>query len=228
MHSDWQRAENLKQLIGHNKGQKFRDFAQTMTLDVLVHYANHRLQGFAPRYELATRENLQLDVIDHDQADEKRPVNTLSGGESFLVSLALALALADFNRGSAHIGSLFIDEGFGSLDNSSLNTALAALEDVQNQLGAQIIVISHVGELDNRWRDHIHVKRIAKGRSWLQIPGGPQAPAPSEDLSNQLVDPELSKKIRELLSQTDKMTVAAIAKALNIDDRNGIKHVPRK
>jgi DNA repair protein SbcC/Rad50 len=216
---DLEKAHNLKKLIGHNNGDLFRDYAQSITLTVLIQYANFRLAGFAPRYQLATRENLQMDIIDHDQAGLRRPANTLSGGESFLVSLALAIALADFNRGSASIGSVFIDEGFGSLDNASLNIALAALEDVQHQLGAQIIVISHVGELENRWADHICVQRYSGGRSWIQVPGGPKEPRlQPQDLPQQTTNPLFAETAFELLSQHSKMTTKALAKHLHSDD----------
>jgi exonuclease SbcC len=176
-----QRVARLCGLIGDSQGKKFRDFAQQITLDALVYLANQRLDQFAPRYALYRRVGLELEVIDRDLADERRPVTTLSGGESFLVSLALAIALSDLNRGRKNIGSIFIDEGFGSLDQSYLELALAALETVQHQLGAQLFVISHVGELQSRWQDKVEVRRTSRGRSWLVVPGGPTSPPRTEN-----------------------------------------------
>ena len=173
---DLEEASALKNLIGSANGDKFRKFAQQITLEQLIYFANHRLSRFAPRYQLASCEDLNLDVIDADLADGRRPAATLSGGESFLVSLALALGLADLKGGVDSVGSVFIDEGFGSLDSDSLDLALATLENVQNELGAQVIVISHVGELQDRWTDHIRVRRLGRGHSWLVVPGGPAEP----------------------------------------------------
>ena len=173
---DLEEALTLKNLIGSANGDRFRKFAQQITLEQLIYFANRRLSRFAPRYQLASREDLNLDVIDGDLADVRRPAATLSGGESFLVSLALALGLADLKGGVDSVGSVFIDEGFGSLDSDSLDAALATLENVQNELGAQVIVISHVGELQDRWTDHIQVRRLGRGHSWLVVPGGPTAP----------------------------------------------------
>lgn len=164
------RAARLYDLIGHKKGDKFRRFAQQLNLDQLLELANLRLELLEPRYSLARRdEGLDLEVIDRDMADERRPVTTLSGGESFLVSLALALALADLRRGTLELGTLFLDEGFGSLDEDTLDQALAVLEQLQADQQTQILVISHVGALQERIAHRIDVRKRGGGRSELRV-----------------------------------------------------------
>lgn len=173
-----QRAAALSELIGSRDGARFRRFAQALTLDQLVELANHRLVSLAPRYQLLrTRAvigqdpSLGLEIIDLEQAEAQRPVATLSGGETFLVSLALALALADLKRGGLRLGTLFIDEGFGSLDPTTLERCLAILERLQQEQGTQIVVISHVGALHERLAHRIEVRPQGNGRSRLRISG---------------------------------------------------------
>jgi exonuclease SbcC len=165
-------AARLSALIGQKDGGKFRRFAQQLNLDLLLELANLRLDRLAPRYQLARAESLELEVIDREMADERRPVSTLSGGESFLVSLALALALADLRRGSLRLGTLFLDEGFGSLDEDTLDTALSVLEQLQADQNTQILIISHVGALKERIDHRIDIQKLGGGRSRLQILGG--------------------------------------------------------
>jgi exonuclease SbcC len=165
-----QRAARLNSLIGQKDGGKFRRFAQQLNLDQLLELANLRLDRLAPRYQLARLgDSLDLEVIDRDMADEKRPVSTLSGGESFLVSLALALALADLRRGKLALGTLFLDEGFGSLDEETLDTALSVLEQLQADQDTQILIISHVGALKERIDHRIDVRKLGGGRSRLSV-----------------------------------------------------------
>jgi exonuclease SbcC len=210
-------ALQLHSLIGHSKGETFRSFAQSLTLEQLVYYANHRLSKFKPRYRLATRAELQLDVIDADLANERRPVSTLSGGESFLVSLALALGLSDFRRGTGSIKSVFIDEGFGSLDENSLEMALSTLEQVQSELDAQVIVISHVGELEHRWTQHVHVNSLGRGQSWLVIPGQPKRPPKDADLSGASYQPPIDQqKLHQLLHDAGQLSRSKIAQNLGV------------
>lgn len=153
----WQRLDGL---IGSAKGDKFRKFAQGLTLDHLLHLANQHLARLHGRYSLqrkATGE-LELDIIDGWQGDVARDTRTLSGGESFLVSLALALALSDLVSHKTSIDSLFLDEGFGTLDGETLETALAAL-DTLNASGKMIGIISHVEALKERIPVQIRVDK---------------------------------------------------------------------
>ena len=121
------------------------------------------------RYQLKVETIGDLSVIDRWNANEERPVETLSGGESFLTSLALALALADLSRGRAQLNSLFLDEGFGTLDAETLDTAIAALEGLRMQ-GRSIFLISHVQELTRRIPVKINVRKRGDGSSSVQVP----------------------------------------------------------
>jgi len=151
----------LNQLIGSKEGDKFRKFAQGLTLDNLVWLANEQLSRLHGRYLLKRKasEALELEVMDTWQADAVRDTRTLSGGESFLVSLALALALSDLVSHKTRIDSLFLDEGFGTLDSETLDTALDAL-DALNASGKVIGVISHVEAMKERIPVQIKVKKI--------------------------------------------------------------------
>ncbi|MEN0616327.1 exonuclease subunit SbcC [Klebsiella indica] len=151
----------LNSLIGSKEGDKFRKFAQGLTLDNLVWLANHQLNRLHGRYLLQRKasEALELEVVDTWQADAVRDTRTLSGGESFLVSLALALALSDLVSHKTRIDSLFLDEGFGTLDSETLDTALDAL-DALNASGKIIGVISHVEAMKERIPVQIKVKKI--------------------------------------------------------------------
>lgn len=144
----WQR---LNSLIGSKEGDKFRKFAQGLTLDHLMHLANQHLARLHGRYLLQRKSSgeLELQIIDTWQADVTRDTRTLSGGESFLVSLSLALALSDLVSHKTSIDSLFLDEGFGTLDADTLEIALDALDAIQSS-GKMIGVISHVEALKDR------------------------------------------------------------------------------
>lgn len=148
----------LNKLIGSADGSKFRTFAQGLTLDNLVYLANQEMANLHQRYQLQrnTDESLALQVIDLWQANAVRDVKTLSGGESFLVSLGLALALSNLVSHKTQIESLFLDEGFGTLDANTLEVALDALERL-NATGKLIGVISHVDALKERINKQIHV-----------------------------------------------------------------------
>ncbi|NIY48345.1 exonuclease subunit SbcC [Cedecea colo] len=151
----------LNALIGSREGDKFRRFAQGLTLDNLVWLANNQLDRLHGRYLLQRKDSeaLELQVVDTWQADAVRDTRTLSGGESFLVSLALALALSDLVSHKTRIDSLFLDEGFGTLDAATLDTALDAL-DTLNASGKTIGVISHVEAMKERIPVQIKVKKI--------------------------------------------------------------------
>lgn len=167
----------LDELIGHGDGRKLQRFAQGLNLANLAELANHHLAGLAPRYALAPSpgERLDLLIVDHDLGDQPRPLPSLSGGETFLVSLALALGLSSLNAGRTSLGSLFIDEGFGSLDGATLQVALGALEALQAG-GCQITLISHVPELVERIGHQVRIERVAPGRSRVRVPGEPFGP----------------------------------------------------
>lgn len=152
----------LNSLIGSQKGDKFRRFAQGLTLDHLVHLANKQLERLHGRYMLQRKQSgaLELQVLDTWQADTVRDTKTLSGGESFLVSLALALALSDLVSQKTSIDSLFLDEGFGTLDSETLDTALDALDSL-NASGKMIGVISHIEAMKERIPVQIKVKKMS-------------------------------------------------------------------
>jgi len=159
----------LHSLIGSANGDKFRRFAQGLTLDNLIYLANQQLQKLHGRYELKrkTHDALVLSVLDTWQADTERNTKTLSGGESFLVSLALALALSDLVSHKTSIDSLFLDEGFGTLDAETLDIALDALDNL-NASGKTIGVISHVEAMKERIPNQIKViKKSGLGVSEL-------------------------------------------------------------
>lgn len=151
----------LHSLIGSQKGDKFRRFAQGLTLDHLVYLANKQLDRLHGRYLLQRKQSeaLELQVLDTWQGDAVRDTKTLSGGESFLVSLALALALSDLVSQKTSIDSLFLDEGFGTLDAETLDTALDALDSL-NASGKMIGVISHIEAMKERIPTQIQVKKM--------------------------------------------------------------------
>ena len=168
-----QRWQDLSEQIGSARGDKFSQFAQGLTLSHLARLANLRLRQLTGRYTIlkTPNRNLELQIIDHDQADTVRPMASLSGGESFLVSLALALGLSELAGHKARIESLFIDEGFGTLDPDALNTALDALERLQHS-GKMIGIISHVSDLKDRIGTQIRVRPGAGGNSTVHIVDG--------------------------------------------------------
>lgn len=164
-----ERWAKLNELAGSADGAKFRRIAQGYTLDVLLSYANVQLRQLSRRYRLErVPDTLALQVIDQDMCDEIRTVHSLSGGESFLVSLALALGLSSLSSNRMKVESLFIDEGFGSLDAETLRVAMDALESLRTQ-GRKIGVISHVQEMTERIPVQIRVNRAGNGRSELLI-----------------------------------------------------------
>ncbi len=159
----------LNELIGAADGKKFRNYAQQTTLDLLLAYANRHLHELSRRYRLQRIQGtLALMVIDQDMGDEQRSVHSLSGGESFLVSLALALGLASLSSNRVKVESLFIDAGFGSLDADTLRIAMDALDGLQS-LGRKVGVISHVQEMTERIAVKISVQRTAGGRSVVAV-----------------------------------------------------------
>ncbi|NLT97353.1 MAG: hypothetical protein GXW96_04230, partial [Christensenellaceae bacterium] len=166
----------LDNLIGSANGDKFTRIAQSITFESLLRHANMSLSRMTDRYVLVRDDSnpakpLELMVIDTYQAGERRPVTNLSGGESFLVSLALALGLSEMSSGRARIDSLFIDEGFASLDEDYLEAALQTLSALGTREGKLVGVISHVEALKERIDVQIEVKKLTGGRSTLAGPG---------------------------------------------------------
>ena len=162
----------LNDMIGSSQGDKFAKFAQGITLDQLIYLANKHLEILSPRYELQrnTQSNklLEIEIIDGFQGDAVRGVNTLSGGEGFIVSLSLALGLSSLASQKISIDSLFLDEGFGTLDNDSLELALNALNQLQSS-GKMVGVISHVEALKERIPLQIKVEPKGDGTSSLEL-----------------------------------------------------------
>ncbi len=177
-HAVAERWRRLADVIGSSDGKKFRTFAQGLALDALLQHANHHLRCLAPRYGLmrVPGTNLELQVVDHDLGDEVRSVNGLSGGETFLVSLALALGLASLSTRVTQARTLFIDEGFGTLDRDTLENAMVALDGLR-ATGRTIGVISHVPELHERIGVRVTVERVSAGRSRVVLPDGLLPPA---------------------------------------------------
>lgn len=160
----------LRLLIGSHDGAKFRRYAQSISLDILIRHANQHLIRLSDRYRIQRRkeEELQIEIEDLHQASVTRPMASLSGGESFLASLALALGLSDLAGRNVRIESLFIDEGFGSLDSEVLDLAIGALEGL-HQDSKSVGVISHVELLKQRITTQIRVEKLTAGNSTLKI-----------------------------------------------------------
>lgn len=168
LHENWSK---LNDLLGSANGNKFKTIAQGYTLDVLLSYANKHLEELTQRYSLQKiSDTLALQVVDNDMLGEVRSVHSLSGGESFLISLALALGLSSLSSNRMKIESLFIDEGFGALDIDTLSIAMDALDNLQTQ-GRKIGVISHVEEMKERITTQIQVLKSANGRSSVRVIG---------------------------------------------------------
>jgi exonuclease SbcC len=167
-----ERWERLHSLIGSGDGKKFRNFAQGLTFELMVAHANRQLQKMSDRYILVrdNSEPLELNVIDNYQAGEIRSTKNLSGGESFIASLALSLGLSSMASRNVRVDSLFLDEGFGTLDEDALETALETLSGLQ-QDGKLIGIISHVPALKERIGTQIQVEAGSTGRSGISGPG---------------------------------------------------------
>jgi exonuclease SbcC len=197
----------LNDLLGSADGAKFRMIAQRRTLDVLLVYANQQLEMLATRYRLERLpESLNLVVIDRDMGDEHRSVHSLSGGESFLVSLALALGLASLTSSRLRIESLFIDEGFGSLDPETLNTAMNALLHLEAQ-GRKVGVISHVTEMTDAIPVQIRIVKGRGGASRIIVPGmvADLPSEPPDNAADRLADRAQTNAPRRPQKSTRKM-----------------------
>lgn len=164
---------DLMKLLGGSK-DAFNTYVQRLTLQNLINLANIHLYKLNRRYSLKMNETykpgeeLNFMLVDHYQTDETRLVDTSSGGEKFLISLALALGLSDLASNNVSIGSLFIDEGFGTLDNNTLETVISTLETLHSQ-GKMIGIISHVENLRERIPTQIQVLKKSNGVSEVLI-----------------------------------------------------------
>ena len=170
--AEFARWDALHSLIGSGDGKLFRRFVQGLTFEQVVAGANRSLRKMTDRYILrrSSADPLELDVLDRYQGDLPRTVKNLSGGECFLVSLALALGLAGVAGQKIRIDSLFLDEGFGTLDDSALDTALSALAALRSD-GKLIGIVSHVPAIRERIAAQIRVESVGDGRSRLSGPG---------------------------------------------------------
>lgn len=162
----------LNELIGDAKGKTFNDFAQDLNLKHLIHLANKRLKSMSDRYLIdqpKENEDDSLTVIDQEMGGQRRSVKTLSGGETFILSLSMALALSDLASKNVEIKSLFIDEGFGTLDQETLDQTLDTLERLQAESSKTIGIISHVESLKERISTQIQLSRNGQGYSSLSV-----------------------------------------------------------
>jgi len=163
---------NLNELIGSSDGKKYRNFAQALTFEHLIGLANSQLQKMSERYLLKRIEDtanpFELVVIDKFHNCDERTAQNLSGGEKFIVSLSLALGLSNMASRNMRIDTMFIDEGFGTLDTDYLDIALSALSNLQNE-GKLIGVISHLSELKERIATHIEITPKGNGYSWVEV-----------------------------------------------------------
>ncbi|MGL4524170.1 MAG: AAA family ATPase [Spirochaetia bacterium] len=170
------RWDKLNSLIGSSDGKKYREFAQSLTFDQVIGHANEQLKKISDRYLLCrviveskdqqSSASLELSVIDQYQANEVRPVSNLSGGETFLISMALALGLASMSSDQVQVDTLFLDEGFGTLDEETLQSTLDALS-FMHQEGKTIGIISHVASLHDIINTQIIVCPRSGGKSIL-------------------------------------------------------------
>ena len=181
---EFTRWDNLRLAIAHPNPNVLRDFALDITFQQVSQFANTQLEYLTSgRYQLKVESIGKLAVIDKWNANEERPVETLSGGESFLTSLALALALSELSRGRAEIGALFLDEGFGTLDAETLDVAISALKGLsgeepktsedgkQQSPRRSIFLISHIQELTQRMPVKINVRKRGNGSSTVHVQG---------------------------------------------------------
>ncbi len=164
----------LDRLIGTNGGRAFQEFAQSLNLQRLIDHANGHLRRLSQRYKLVQKldkndqPTLDFSVEDLWQVGSKRGLRSLSGGERFLVSLALALGLSDLRNRTLPVETLLLDEGFGTLDQETLEVALGALDQLQSD-GRRVGIISHVAGLKERIQAQVRVENLGGGRSCLQM-----------------------------------------------------------
>ena len=170
--AETRRWQNLHELIGAADGKKYRNYAQSLTFASVIAQANRQLVQLSDRYLLTAdpARPLELNIIDNYQGGETRSAKNLSGGESFIVSLALALGLAQMSGENMQIDTLFLDEGFGTLDEETLDSALETLAQLRTH-GKHIGIISHVAALTERIATRIQITPQNGGNSIISGPG---------------------------------------------------------
>ena len=170
--AETRRWQNLHELIGAADGKKYRNYAQSLTFASVIAQANRQLVQLSDRYLLTAdpARPLELNIIDNYQGGETRSAKNLSGGESFIVSLALALGLAQMSGENMQIDTLFLDEGFGTLDEETLDSALETLAQLRTH-GKHIGIISHVAALTERIATRIQITPQNGGNSTISGPG---------------------------------------------------------
>ena len=155
--------EEIVDSIG-SEGKTLRKIAQCYTLRFLIEHANVEIRKFNSRYELQQVKNsLGIRVIDHDRADDVRDTTSLSGGETFIVSLGLALGLSALSSRNISFGNLFIDEGFGTLDPNALSVVIDSLAMLQSTQGKKVGVISHTNTMTMSDRITTQIRIVKKG-----------------------------------------------------------------
>lgn len=161
----------MKDWFGKKDGDDFVEFVQSITLRNLLKIANKHLHSMYPRYELKNSEDLGISLIDHDNSDEVRPVSNISGGEGFLISLSLALGISSLASKNVKIDSMFMDEGFGTLDGTKLQETMTVLNKLQQEQGKMLGIISHMDAVKSEFKTHIEVVPAGAGRSRLEGAG---------------------------------------------------------
>jgi DNA repair protein SbcC/Rad50 len=162
--------EEISDAIGGSDGKQLRKIAQCYTLRFLIEHANDEIRKFNTRYELQqVRNSLGIRVIDHDRADDVRDTTSLSGGETFIVSLGLALGLSALSSRNISFDNLFIDEGFGTLDPDTLTTVIDSLAMLQSSQGKKVGVISHTDTMSERITTQIRIIKNGSGSSHVEI-----------------------------------------------------------
>lgn len=170
------RWSKLSSFIGSSDGKKYQRIVQRITMARLLEYTNLHLQEFSSRYSVSlfssdndgNNQSLDLLIQDNDNNGKLRQVSTLSGGETFLVSLSMALGIATMISSAIEVESLFLDEGFGTLDSHTLEMVMLALENLQ-QKGRKIGIISHVEQLKERISTQIVVQSLGNGTSRIFV-----------------------------------------------------------
>ena len=170
MRADYEKWNRLCTLFGDATGKTFRNIAQSYVMRELLLSANRYLRQLTERYELECQAgSLTILLRDYYQGGTSRPASTLSGGESFMVSLSLALGLSSISRMGLSVDILFIDEGFGTLSGDCLNTVMETLERLHRVGGRRVGIISHVEGLRERIKAQIEVKRVDSSRSEVRV-----------------------------------------------------------